>query len=104
MKNILYIAYQFPPLNVGGSARPAKFAKNLRKYGINPIIVTLDPADYYKVYPNANKDSNVLNDFNEELEILKIPSKDLQKDSKNKVKKFLSIFFNIFKIKIYLNS
>ncbi|WNB18074.1 glycosyltransferase [Marivirga arenosa] len=38
-KNILIISYQFPPENSGGSLRPYRFAQNLYKYGLKPIVV-----------------------------------------------------------------
>lgn len=43
---ILMIAYEFPPLNVGGSHRPARFANNLKAFGIEPIVLTLNTTDY----------------------------------------------------------
>jgi glycosyltransferase involved in cell wall biosynthesis len=94
--NILYIAYQFPPLNVGGSARPAKFAKHLRKLGIHPIVATLHPDDYEKVYSNANRDSNILGDSKGEIEVIEIPTENIIEQSKNKLKKFLDVFFSIY--------
>ncbi|MAC94167.1 MAG: hypothetical protein CMC96_01565 [Flavobacteriales bacterium] len=96
MENFLFIAYQFPPLNVGGSARPGRFAKSIKSFGLNPIIVTLDPNDYDKVYPNSKSDSNILADFKGELDYIKVPSKSLIKDSENKLKKFFKIFFNVY--------
>ena len=45
MINILFIVYEFPPLNSGGSHRPYRFAKYLQQFGINPIIVTPEVAD-----------------------------------------------------------
>ena len=71
MTNILYIAYQFPPLNIGGSARPARFVKHLRKYGVNSTVVTLDPQNYADVYPNAKSDSNLLEGYDLDFDILK---------------------------------
>lgn len=38
--NVLLIAYEFPPLNSGGSQRPYKIASHLHRYGIRPIVVT----------------------------------------------------------------
>ena len=40
MTNILFLVYEFPPLNSGGSHRPYRFAKYLQQFGINPVIVT----------------------------------------------------------------
>lgn len=97
MKNILYIAYQFPPLNIGGSARPARFVKHLRKYGIHPTVVTLDPQNYADVYPNVKIDSNLLEEGNLDFDIIKVPSKNLIKHHTHKWSNFIGIFFNKYK-------
>jgi glycosyltransferase involved in cell wall biosynthesis len=97
LTNILYIAYQFPPLNIGGSARPARFVKHLHKFGITPTVVTLDPKNYIDVYPNAKNDSNLFDGHDLDLEILNVPSKNLLHRSGNKVANFLDIFFNKYK-------
>lgn len=39
-KNVLMIAYAFPPLNFSGSARPLGFARYLRDFGWHPTILT----------------------------------------------------------------
>jgi hypothetical protein len=97
MTNILYIAYQFPPLNIGGSARPARFVKHLHKFGIQPTVVTLNPKDYTNVYPKAKSDSNLFEGHDLDVEILKVPSKNLVEGRQNKVANFLTIFFNKYK-------
>ena len=40
MINVLVVAFEFPPLNSGGSHRPYKFVKYLSEFGINPIVIT----------------------------------------------------------------
>ncbi|MCI5161647.1 MAG: hypothetical protein D3917_06415 [Candidatus Electrothrix sp. AX5] len=45
MKNVFFVAYEFPPLNSGGSHRPLNFAKNLCAFNINPIVITVDTYD-----------------------------------------------------------
>lgn len=40
MKNVLIISYFFPPGNFAASNRPQSFAENLKKYGLNPIVLT----------------------------------------------------------------
>lgn len=41
MNNILFIAFEFPPINSGGSHRPYRFVKHLTKYyNVNPVVVT----------------------------------------------------------------
>jgi len=37
---VLFITHQFPPLNIGGSHRPYKFAKHLHRSGITPVVIT----------------------------------------------------------------
>jgi glycosyltransferase involved in cell wall biosynthesis len=97
LTNILYIAYQFPPLNIGGTARPAKFAKHLNEFGINPVVITLHPDDYGKVYPSAKSDSGVLKNLDKPLEIINIHTEDLLQRSENKLQNFLEIYFNIYR-------
>ncbi len=64
MKNVLMVATQFPPVGGGGVIRTSKFAKYLRDYGWNPIILT--PKDPYL---NSNIDSELLQDLPADLEI-----------------------------------
>lgn len=41
MKNILFIAYQFPPVGGAGVRRSIQFVNQLPKFGVKPIVVTL---------------------------------------------------------------
>ncbi len=43
MKQILYITYYWPPSGGAGVQRSLKFVKYLREYGINPVVLTVDP-------------------------------------------------------------
>lgn len=40
MKAVILLAYEFPPLNVGGAQRPYRFARYLKAAGYYPIIIT----------------------------------------------------------------
>ncbi len=40
MKNVIIIAYEFYPINSGGSHRPYRMAKYFKENNINPIIIT----------------------------------------------------------------
>ena len=42
MKNVLMIAYDFPPIGGGGVQRTVKFAKYLSIFGWNPILLTVE--------------------------------------------------------------
>lgn len=46
MKNVLFIVYYFPPMGGSGVQRPLKFAKYLKEYGWNPIILCPKPGAY----------------------------------------------------------
>ena len=40
-KYVLFCAYYFPPLGLGGTQRSLKYVKYLRKFGYEPIVVTV---------------------------------------------------------------
>ena len=65
MINILFIVYEFPPLNSGGSHRPYRFAKHLQQFGINPIIVTPKVSD-------ERQDNSLLEELNN-IKIIRTP-------------------------------
>lgn len=47
MRNVLIIAYYFPPMGLSGVQRTLKFVKHLPKFGWNPIVLTTDSPAYY---------------------------------------------------------
>jgi len=46
-KNVLIIAYYFPPMGLSGVQRTTKFVKYLPEYGWNPVILTTSPGAFY---------------------------------------------------------
>jgi glycosyltransferase involved in cell wall biosynthesis len=50
MINALIIAFEFPPVNTAGVHRSAKFVKYLPSYGINPVVLTVDPDDAARTF------------------------------------------------------
>lgn len=60
MKNLLFIAYEFPPLNRGGVLRSIKFAKYLGEFGIIPHVFCLSPNSYSKVFDHYSVDELLL--------------------------------------------
>lgn len=44
---VLMISYYFPPLGMGGTQRPAKFAKYLHEFGWEPVVLTVKPIAYF---------------------------------------------------------
>ncbi len=47
MKNILIVAYYFPPMGLSGVQRTLKFAKYLPQFGWQPTVLTVAPTGYY---------------------------------------------------------
>lgn len=47
MKKVLMLSYYFPPLGMGGTQRPAKFAHFLRDFGWEPTVLTVKPVSYW---------------------------------------------------------
>jgi glycosyltransferase involved in cell wall biosynthesis len=47
MKKVLFIAYYFPPLGMGGVQRSLKFIKYLPEFGWNPVVFTTGTMAYY---------------------------------------------------------
>lgn len=70
--NILFVAFEFPPLASGGVRRPLAFAKYLPEFGITPIVVTTDVPSY-KVQIDAPYDPLLLEGFPDSIPIERIP-------------------------------
>ncbi|MDY6853509.1 MAG: glycosyltransferase family 4 protein [Thermodesulfobacteriota bacterium] len=84
-KNILMVAYLFPPLGGSGALRPVKLAKYLPEFGWKPIILTPNKADYY--YAN---DPELLKELPSEIKI---------KRSKMLKAAWIYRFFNPFRLR-----
>lgn len=98
MTGIFFIAYQFPPLNVGGAFRPLKFVKYFNNFGIKPIVFTLAHEDYNKVYKGKKPDYKLLNDIKDvDCEIIEVKTEELLAKRKNKFQSFSQIYFNLTK-------
>ena len=67
MKKALVITYYWPPAGGSGVQRWLKFVKYFRDFGIEPIIYTVDNANY------PIMDNSLGNDIPKEIEILKQP-------------------------------
>jgi glycosyltransferase involved in cell wall biosynthesis len=72
MKNVLFILYYFPPMGGSGVQRPLKFAKYLRDYGWNPIILCPEPGIYHTFDESLEKELDAL-----DLEIHRVKNADI---------------------------
>lgn len=96
MKNILFIAYEYPPLRIGGVFRPLAFTKYLKEYNINPIVITLNPESYPIVFDEYITDDDLGKDVISNTRIIHISSTPIaSKTKKNKIKNFIDIFFTV---------
>ncbi|MBN2894206.1 MAG: glycosyltransferase [Bacteroidales bacterium] len=98
MTDIFFIAYQFPPLNIGGAFRPLKFVKYFNDFEIKPIIFTLSPENFSQIYKNKEPDYNLLTDIDHvEKEIINVTTDDLLTKRSSKFQSFTQIYFNLTK-------
>lgn len=76
MKNLLVIAYYFPPAGGPPVQRTLQHVRNLRQHGWNPIVLTV-PADEYSEPASPFRtsiDHSLLHDLPKDLEIHRVPS------------------------------
>ncbi len=93
MINILFIAFEFPPLSRGGVHRPLAFVKYLPQSDINPIVITLDEESYPDVFDTYGYDEYLGKDIREKADL--IPIKSDKAAHPSKLHNFLSIYFTI---------
>ncbi len=66
MKKVLVITYYWPPSGGSGVQRWLKFAKYLPQYGIEPVILTVDPR--YAAFPQ--RDPELVKDISHDLKVI----------------------------------
>lgn len=49
-RRILFIALEFAPVQTTGAFRSIKFVKYLRQFGIEPVVVTIEPSEGSKIF------------------------------------------------------
>ncbi|MDZ4711906.1 MAG: glycosyltransferase [bacterium] len=57
MNKVLIISYYFPPMGMGGVQRTLKFAKYLKEFGWEPVVLTDSPKKYYAVDESLLKEA-----------------------------------------------
>jgi len=93
---ILFVAFEFPPLNRAGVYRPLKFVKYLPQFGIQPVVVTIDRDSCLKIFKGP-MDGKLLNQLPAEIEIEHIPCPQPGRPVfPGAVGKWLRVFFSLF--------
>jgi len=93
MINILFLAFEFPPLNRGGVHRALGFVKWLPKFGINPVVVTLDESSYENVFDTYSYDESLGAEVRKSASVVSIQSASLK--DQNRAQRFISIYFSL---------
>lgn len=96
MTNIIFIAYQFPPLNEGGVFRSLYFVKYLNQFNINPVVLTLHPNSFEKVYHDFISDPLLQKEIPDGTDVRYVPSENILNLTNSPLKAFINIFFNIY--------
>lgn len=94
MVNILFIAFEFPPLNRGGVFRSLAFTKYLPQFGINPIVITLHRESYDNVYDVYSCDNNLGKEVLETATVLQAKA-DKPLTQSSRLGTYLTMFFSI---------
>ena len=95
MRTIFFVAYEFPPLNMGGEQRPVKFVKYLKQFGVNPVVFSLDAASYPAVFGSYNADPETMGQIPDDIDVVRVPSDDIVSLRRGKVRAFIDTWFSI---------
>jgi glycosyltransferase involved in cell wall biosynthesis len=91
--NILFIAFEFAPLNRGGIYRPLSFAKYLPVYGINPILITLAATSFESVYGSTTIDLSLKSKIPDDLQVVEVETE--KSEPVSGLSNFCKIYFSI---------
>lgn len=91
--NILFLAFEFPPRNAAGVYRSLAFTKYLPQYGINPIVLTLDPENYADLYQSFSLDHDLGKEVLEQRSVYRV--KTTYKRKRSHLSQFFEVFFSI---------
>ena len=71
MRNVLFIAYYFPPMGGAGVQKSLKFVKYIISYNYNPIVLSVNPR-----YTRCVKDLSLVSEIPAETIIYRTPTLD----------------------------
>ncbi len=89
----IYLAYEFPPLQSGGTYRTLGIVNCLKNTGLVPIIITRDVNSINANEQNPIFDFSLLEDINSQAVIIRIPS-ELNSKKISKLRLTFRIIFN----------
>ncbi len=74
MKRVLFISYFFPPAGGAGVQRTARFAKYLRDFGYEPIVLAPEETTYRRDPLSFGVDESFLSELPKDLCIYRVPA------------------------------
>lgn len=93
MKKVLFIAYEFPPLKVGGVYRPLAFVKYLKDFGYEPIVITADTQSLVEAGAKPDLDETLGSEILAQHKIVKVPT-ELKFNKSGSFANFRDIYLN----------
>ncbi|RYG37537.1 MAG: hypothetical protein EOO01_30130, partial [Chitinophagaceae bacterium] len=98
MDHIIFIAFEFPPLQAGGVFRSKEFAKLLPDYGVLPHVYRLSPQHFGNIYPGFRLDEKLTHEVAASKAVVKdVPIDPVWNLYSNGIKRFLNIYFNVYR-------
>lgn len=88
------ICVEFAPVNTTGNYRSTKFVKYLKEFDITPIVITFTVDELLKSFPLSKIDNSLIDELPTNTIIYRIKPKDITKYYSNKLKKFITIYFD----------
>jgi glycosyltransferase involved in cell wall biosynthesis len=83
MKKILFLTYYYPPSSGAGVQRPLKLSKNLHQFGVDPVVISVDP----DVASYAGFDHHLLEEVPPSLRVYRTNTNEHYKYYRNLVRK-----------------
>jgi glycosyltransferase involved in cell wall biosynthesis len=93
--NVLFIAFEFPPLAVGGVYRPLAFVKYLPEFGLRPVVVTTDEQSYRQVIVDPPLDASLLAHIPGDAIVHRVPCPRPKPLPKTRFGEWRRIFFSL---------
>lgn len=99
--NVLFLAFEFPPLTAGGVQRPLKFAKYLPDFGIQPVVLTTNEESFRNCISKCSLDSSLLTQVPPNVVVQRFPCAR-RRGGNGKFSEWRRIFFSLVEDLAYL--
>src|ERR1700730_17143391 len=73
MYKILFITFEFNPVQTTGNFRPAKFVKYLRKFGIEPVVLCGEEKSILEYYKSGKVNAKLEKEIPADVLVARVP-------------------------------